>query len=115
MNKVSDVFAERFSQGLLETFFCKQCPPGDWIVKLPIYDFVKTFQNQKVFKPIATGKVKDENINFEPYRTSSMSKKYKQNNPGYLQEFQAAIIYLTIIQSNLCITTTWGMKFLWSL
>ena len=57
MNKVSDVLAERFSQGLLETFFCKQYPPGDWIVKLPLYDFAKTFQNQKVFKPIATGKV----------------------------------------------------------
>ena len=75
MNKVSDVLAERFSQGLLETFFCKQYPPGDWIVKLPLYDFAKTFQNQKVFKPIATGKVKNKNINFEPYRTSSMSKK----------------------------------------
>ena len=75
MNKVSDVLAERFSQGLLETFFCKRYPPGDWIVKLPLYDFAKTFQNQKVFKPIATGKVKNKNINFEPYRTSSMSKK----------------------------------------
>ena len=39
-----------------------------------IYDFgyAKTFRNQKVFKPIPTGKVKDENINFKPNRISSM-------------------------------------------
>ena len=28
MNKVSDVFAERFSQDQLETYFRKQHPPG---------------------------------------------------------------------------------------
>ena len=27
MNKVSDVLVERFSQDLLETYFCKQHPP----------------------------------------------------------------------------------------
>ena len=38
MNKVSDVFAERFSQDPLETYFCKQHPPGAWKDKLPLYD-----------------------------------------------------------------------------
>ena len=28
MHKVSDVLAERFSQDPLETYFCKQHPPG---------------------------------------------------------------------------------------
>ena len=28
MNNVSDVMAERFSQDPLETYFCKQHPPG---------------------------------------------------------------------------------------
>ena len=38
MNKVSDVFAERFGQDPLETCFRKQHPPGAWIDKLPFYD-----------------------------------------------------------------------------
>ena len=40
--------------------------------KLPLYDFgyAKIFRNQEVFKPITTGKVKDENIVFESDRTS---------------------------------------------
>ena len=33
------------------------------------------FETKKIFKPIATGKVSDENINFESDRTSSMSEK----------------------------------------
>ena len=46
---------------------------------------------------IAAGKVRDENINFESHRTSSMSrKKYKHNNRCYFQKFQAAIRYLAI-------------------
>ena len=63
---VSDVLAERFSQDPLETYFCKQHPSGAWLDKLPLYDFgyAKTFRKQKVFKPIATGKVRDENINW---------------------------------------------------
>ena len=78
MNKVSDVLAERFSQDSLESSFCKQHLPGTWKDKLLLYNFgnANTFQNQKVFKPIATGKVRDENINFESDRTRSMSKKY---------------------------------------
>ena len=45
--------------------------------QLPLYDFVyaKTSRKQKVFKLIATGKVRDENINFESNRTSSVSEK----------------------------------------
>ena len=34
VNKVSDVFDERFSQDPLETYFCKQHAPGALIDKL---------------------------------------------------------------------------------
>ena len=50
MNKVSDVLAERFSQDPLEIYFCKH-PPGASIDELPLL-------YQKVFKPIATGRVR---------------------------------------------------------
>ena len=76
MHKVSHVLAERFSQDPLETYFCKQHPPGAWKDKLPPYDFwLRHFWKQKVFKSKATGKVRDENINFESDRTNSMSEK----------------------------------------
>ena len=77
MNKVSDVLAERFSQDPLESYFCKQHPPGAWKDKRPLYDFgyANTFWIQNIFKPMATGKVRDENINFESDRTNSMSEK----------------------------------------
>ena len=42
---------------------------------IPTLFKTSTFQNQKVFKPIATGIVRDENINFELDRTSSTSEK----------------------------------------
>ena len=101
MNKVPDVLTIRFSQNPLESYFCKQNPLGTWKDKLPFYDFgyANTFQSQKVFKPIATSKVRDENINFESDRTSSMSEKIKQNNPCYLLKFQAAIRYLASYQT----------------
>ena len=95
MDKV--VLAERFSQDPLESYFCKQ-PPGVWKDKLPLYEFgyANTFRNQKVFKPTATGKVRDE-INFESDRTSSMSEKIQTKNTRcYLQNFQAASRYLAI-------------------
>ena len=71
------MLAEIFSQDPLETYFCKQHPPGAWVDKLPLCDFgyVKTFRKQKVSEPIATGKVKDENIDFESNRTSSLLGK----------------------------------------
>ena len=74
------MLAERFSQDPLETYFCKQHPPGAWIDKLPLYDFGygKTFRKQKVFKPTATSKIRDENINFESNRTSWMSEKIQK-------------------------------------
>ena len=58
-----------------ETYFCKQHPPGAWKV-IPLlynFDYANTFQNQKVFKPIATVKVRDES--FVSDRTSSVSEK----------------------------------------
>ena len=69
MNKVLDVLPKRFSQDPLETYFSKLHPPGAWIDKLRLYDFgYKT-------KPIAIGKVRVENTNFESNRTSSMLGK----------------------------------------
>ena len=56
MNKFSNVLSERFSQNPLESY-------------------ANTFWNQKVFKPIATGEVRDENINFVSGRTSLMLEK----------------------------------------
>ena len=38
-NKFLDVLAERFSQDPLESYFCKQHPPGAQIGKLPLNDF----------------------------------------------------------------------------
>ena len=69
------MLGDKFSQDPLETYFCKQHPPVPWIDKLPLYDFgyAKTFRNQKVFKPIETDKVRDENINLESKRTTSIS------------------------------------------
>ena len=63
MHKVSYFLAERFSQDPLETSFCKQHPLGASKDKLPLndFDFTNTFRYQKVFKPITTGKVRDEN------------------------------------------------------
>ena len=69
------MLVKRFSQDPLESYFCKQHPNEAWKGKLTLYDFdyANTFQNQKVFKPIATGKVRDENM--ESDRTSSMLEK----------------------------------------
>ena len=77
MHKVLYVLAERFSQVQLETYLCKQHSPGTWKDKLHFYDFgyANTFRNQKVFKSIATGNVRDEKYKFESGRTSSMSEQ----------------------------------------
>ena len=71
------MLAERFNQDRLETNFCKYHPPGVWKDNLPLYGFDNTFWNQKVFKLIATGNIRDENIKFELDKTSSMSNKIK--------------------------------------
>ena len=61
MYKVSYVLAERFSEDPLETCFCMQHPSGAWEDELPLYDFcyANIFWNQKIFKPITTGKVRE--------------------------------------------------------
>ena len=76
MHKVLYVLAERFSQVQLETYLCKQHSSATWKDKLHFYDFgyANTFRNQKVFKSIATGNVRDEKYKFESGRTSSMSE-----------------------------------------
>ena len=43
--------------------------------KINYPSYAKTFRNQKMFKSIATDRVRVENINFESNRTSSMSEK----------------------------------------
>ena len=71
VNKFLDVLAERFSQDPLESYFCKEHPPGARIGKLPSMTLVMPRRNEKVFKP----KVRDQYINFESNRTISMSEK----------------------------------------
>ena len=55
------------------------------------------FQNQKVFKPITTSKVRYKKY-IKSDRTSSLQyrERYKNNNPCYLQKFQTTIRYLAI-------------------
>ena len=61
-----------------------------------------TFSNQIAFKPIATGSVRDENINknIESDRTNSMSEKYKQN-PRDLQKFYLFEFFLPAIRYSI--------------
>ena len=54
------------------------------------------FSKPNVFKPIATGNVRDENINFESDRTSSMSEKTKQSLPS-----EKVLNHIPSYQSNL--------------
>ena len=61
----SYMLAERFGQDPLEIYFCKRDPPGAWKDNLPFYGYAKCFWNQKVFKPVTTGNVRDENIKFQ--------------------------------------------------
>ena len=97
------MLAERFNQGPLKAYFCKQHSSGAWKDNVPIYDFgyVNTFRNQIAFKPIRTGSVRDENMKFESNKTSSMKEK-NTNKEIFnlqicdLQKFQAAIRYLAI-------------------
>ena len=79
MHKISYVLGERFSQDPFETYFRKQHPSGAWKDNLSLYEsgYANTFRNWKVFKPIVTGNVRDENMNFESDIASSMSEKNK--------------------------------------
>ena len=52
------------------------------------FGYANTSQNQKLFKPIATGKVEDENINFESNRTSSMLEKQNKTTLGIFKSFK---------------------------
>ena len=84
MHKVSYWLTERFCQDPLENYIGKQRSSGACKDKPSLYDYGyndNNIRNQKAFKPIATGNIRDEHINFEidtepvPYR-----KKHKQNN-----------------------------------
>ena len=83
MYKVSYVLNEIFYQDQLENYFGKQHSSGARKDNPSLYDFGyndNTIRNQKVFKPIATGNVCDEHINFEidtgpvPYRKKIQTK-----------------------------------------
>ena len=68
MHKVSYVLAERFCQDPLENYFGKQRSSGARKDNPSLYEFGSndnTIRNQKVFKPISTGNIRDEHINFE--------------------------------------------------
>ena len=86
MHKVSYVLAKRFISDPLETYICKQHPSGKNNLPLCDFDYPNTFRNQKVFKPIATGKAKDENL--ESDRTSSMSEKIQTTILAIFKSFK---------------------------
>ena len=82
MHKISYVLTERFCQDPLENNFGKECSSGARTDNSSLYDFGyndNTIRNQKVFKPIATGNVRDEHISFEIDTVPVLCrKKYKQ-------------------------------------
>ena len=81
MHKVSYVLTERFCQDPLENYFGKKRSSGFLKDNPSLYDFGyngNTIRNQKVFKPIATGNVRDENLNFE-IETESVPCRKKKN------------------------------------
>ena len=84
MHKVSYVLTKVFCQDPLENYFGKQRSSGALKDNSSLYDFGyndNTIRNQKVFKPIATGNVRDEHINFEiDTQPVPCRKKYKQSN-----------------------------------
>ena len=73
MHKISYALAKRFSQDPLKLTFANKILLEK--INYPSVTLIipKTFRNQKVFKPIATGKARYENS--ESDRTSSMSEK----------------------------------------
>ena len=81
IHKVSYVLPERFCQDPSENYFGKQRSSGACKDNSSLYDFAyndNTIRNQKVFKPIATGNVRDEHINFEiDAEPVPCRKKYK--------------------------------------
>ena len=79
MHKVSYVLTERFCQDPLENDVLGTRKDSRYICDSGYND--NTIRNQKVFKPIATRNVRDENINFEiDTEPVPCRKKYKQSN-----------------------------------
>ena len=95
MHKVSYVLAKRFSQDPLETYICKQHPCGKDKAPLCEFDYPNNFRNQKVFKPIATGKAWAENLQSD--QTSSMSEKIQTEILAIFKSFKQPLYrYLAI-------------------
>ena len=84
MHKVSYVVTERLCQDPLENYFGKQSSSEARKDNPSLYDFDyndNTIRKQKVFKPIATGNVRGEHINFEIDTESvQFRNKFKQSN-----------------------------------
>ena len=66
----------------LQTYFA-----SNMLLSLCDFGYANTFGNQTASKPIATGSVRDENMNFDSDRTSSMSerKQRKQSLRSFKQ------------------------------
>ena len=66
----------------LQTYFA-----SNMLLSLCDFGYANTFGNQIASKPIATGSVRDENMNFDSDRTSSMSerKQRKQSLRSFKQ------------------------------
>ena len=83
MHKVSYMLTERSCQDPLENYFGKQRSSEARKESPSLYDFGyngNTIRNQKVFKPIATGNLHDEHINFEiDTEPVPCRRKYKQS------------------------------------
>ena len=84
VHNVSYVLTERFCQDLLENYFRKQSSSGARKDNPALYDFGyndNTIKNRKVFKPIATGNLRDEHMNSKIDTEPVLCrKKCKQNN-----------------------------------
>ena len=84
MHKVSYWLTERFCQDPLENYIGKQRSSGAHIDNPSLYDYGyndNNIRNQKVFKPIATGNMRDKHINFEiDTEPVPCRKKHKQSN-----------------------------------
>ena len=83
MHKVSYMLTERFCQDPLENYFGKQRSSEVRIESPSLYDFGyndNTIRNQNVFKPMATGNLHEEHINFEiDAEPVPCRRKYKQS------------------------------------
>ena len=90
------MLAKRFSQDSLETYTCKRHPSGKDKLPLCDFDYPNTSRNQKVFKSIATGKARGENL--ESDKTSSMSEKIQTAVLAIFKSFKQSLYWYLAIK-----------------